>query len=432
VDCLLPFFDEETVKAVVKALTEGGDGAPPTGRVLVNPKEMKPNPDATEAVWQKFVSLPSQTRPQRGAKPPIRLTALAQELADDGLLPGAGKKAHVEMHKVLDAFVAVRKGDFAKKREAVLTVEGRTLLADVGTGETRDEFFSEEADATVVNDAYRRTARILSPDIARTYTEVMAKRKDDADDDFEAALIEAREDVAAIGLLNNLQVEFDAAAKKLSDDWLAKYGDQIKKLPHDRQEAYRQITALSREPQDVGLVKPELWMEATAVREGNNEPVPLPTHKQHLLCDEKGLYPAVLNGWEKTVLRVESQREDFRFWFRNPNRPSQDSLGIAYKIDGDTQIVRPDFIFFVEVDGEIEADIIDPHSLHLADALSKLKGLALYAETHAKAYRRIESVAEVMGKLRVLDLTRDNVRKAIADAKDAAALFGGTLGADYQ
>ena len=32
-----------------------------------------------------------------------RLTALAHELASDGLLPDAGKKAHAEMHKVLDA-----------------------------------------------------------------------------------------------------------------------------------------------------------------------------------------------------------------------------------------------------------------------------------------------------------------------------------------
>ena len=78
--CLLPKFDRETVEAVVKALREGGGDAPPTGRILINPKEMTPNPAAPEKVWEKFVSLPSQTRPQRGAKPAIRLTALAHEL----------------------------------------------------------------------------------------------------------------------------------------------------------------------------------------------------------------------------------------------------------------------------------------------------------------------------------------------------------------
>jgi type III restriction enzyme len=60
-----------------------------------------------------------------------------------------------------------------------------------------------------------------------------------------------------------------------------------------------------------------------------------------------------------------------------------------------------------------------------------LRGLALYAETHAKAYRRIEAVAEVKGKLRVLDLTREEVRKAVAEGKDAKALYGGAFASDY-
>ena len=77
------------------------------------------------------------------------------------------------------------------------------------------------------------------------------------------------------------------------------------------------------------------------------------------------------------------------------------------------------------------ADIVDPHGVHLADALPKLQGLALYAETHSKNYRRIESVAEAMGKLRVLDLTNEDVRKGIAEAKDAASLFAGVLAKDY-
>ena len=77
------------------------------------------------------------------------------------------------------------------------------------------------------------------------------------------------------------------------------------------------------------------------------------------------------------------------------------------------------------------ADIVDPHGLHLADALPKLQGLALYAEAHAKSYRRIESVAEAMGKLRVFDLTKEEVRKALAAATDAASLFNGGLARNY-
>jgi hypothetical protein len=132
------------------------------------------------------------------------------------------------------------------------------------------------------------------------------------------------------------------------------------------------------------------------------------------------------------VVETEMKRQGFSFWYRNPQQPGQSSLGIAYLSGEQYGIVRPDFVFFAtEADGTVVADIVDPHGLHLADALPKLQGLALYAETHAKVYRRIESVAEAMGKLRVLDLTNDDVRKSIRVAKDATSLFAGGLAKDY-
>ncbi len=431
VDCLLPKFDKKTVEAVVRALREGGGEAPPTGRILINPVEMKPNPAVPETVWGRLVSLPSQTRPQRGAKPAIRLTALAHELASDGLLPGAGGKAHAAMHKVLDDFIAERARAFAAKRASVMTVEGRTIIAHMQTGMLQDGFFQTDADDAVVGDAYRRTARIISPDIARTYTMERAKRKPEAEDDFDDALIEAREDVAALHLLENLQILFDAEAKKLSDTWFAEYREQIKQLPDDRQEAYRQIVALSTEPQDVDLARPVSRFEPTKAREIDGSETDMPNFLQHLLCDENGLYPTELDGWEKSVLMAEMQRDGFKFWYRNPDRPSQDSLGISYADGDDTKIVRPDFIFFAEQAGEIVADIIDPHGFHWADALPKLQGLARYAETHTQIYRRIEAVAETGGKLRVLDLTRADVCQAVIEATSVEALYKGAVARDY-
>ncbi len=432
VDCLLPKFDRETVERVVKALREGGGETPPTGRILINPKEMKPNPDVPDIVWEKFVSLPSQTRPQRGAKPAIRLTALAHELASDGLLPGAGGRAHAAMHNVLDVLIAERAGEFAEKRASVMTVEGRTIVADLKTGETKDGQFQADADNAVVGDAYRRTARIISPDIARTYTMERAKRNPEAAEDFDDALMDAREDVAALHLLENLQILFDAQAKKLSDAWFSEYRDRIKELPDDRQDAYRQIVALSTEPQDMDLVPPVSRFEPTKVREENGSETDIPVYKRHLLCDEQSLYPTELKtSWEKAVLKAEMERAGFKFWYRNPDRPSQDSLGIAYAEGDDTKIVRPDFIFFAEQGDEVVADIIDPHGFHLAEALPKLQGLAYYAETHSQIYRRIEAVAETGGKLRVLDLTRADVRQAVRQATSAEALYRGASAGDY-
>jgi len=77
---------------------------------------------------------------------------------------------------------------------------------------------------------------------------------------------------------------------------------------------------MSREPQDVDLVKPEAKFEPTKTREKDNE-TELPTYKNHLLCDEHGNYPADWkSNWEPTVLEVESKRDGFSFWYRNPQQ----------------------------------------------------------------------------------------------------------------
>lgn len=432
VDCLLPKFDKQTVETVIKSLRDGSGDTPPTGRILINPIEIKPNPDVPETVWDKFVSLPAQTRPQWAAKPAIRLTALAHELASDALLPGAGKKAHAAMHKVLDDYVAERSEEFEAKRAAVMTVNGRTIIADLQSGETSDEQFKADADAAVVTDAYRRTARIISPDIARTYTMERAKRHPEFKDDLDDALIESHEDVSALHLMENLKVLYDPEAKKLSDEWFAKYRADINKLPHDRQDTYRQIVALSTDPQDVDLARPVSRVEPTKIREKDGSESDIPAYVQHLLCDEQGAYPTELKtSWEKAVLSAEMQRDGFLYWYRNPSHPSQDSLGIAYVIEGDTKIVRPDFIFFAEQNGEVVADIVDPHGFHLADALPKLQGLARYAEAHPQIYRRIETVGETSGKLRVLDLISADVRQAVMEATNAEALYKGAAAGDY-
>lgn len=431
VDCLLSKFDKKTVAAVVKALCEGGDDLPPPGRILINPKEMKPNSDVPQAVWDKFVSLPSQTRPRRGAKPVIRLTALAHELSADGLLPDAGGKAHVAMHKVLDDFIAENADVFTTKRASVMTVEGRTVVTDLHSGKTGVDWFQASADDVVVEDAYRRTARIISPDIARTYTEERAKRRVDAKEDLDSALMEAREDVVALHLFKDLQPLFDAEAKKLFDAWFAEYRERINELSHERQDVYRQIVAFSVEPQNVSLARPVSRFEPTKVREKNGLETAIPSYERHLLCDAQGLYPTELRSWEKAVLVFEMQREESKFWYRNPDRASQDSLGVSYVVGDDVRIARPDFIFFVECAGNVVADIIDPHGFHLADALPKLQGLARYAEAHSQVYRRVESVAEIGGRLRALDLTRDDVRQAVLSATSVEALYRGTFAEDY-
>jgi type III restriction enzyme len=133
----------------------------------------------------------------------------------------------------------------------------------------------------------------------------LARRKDDADPPDVEAFMDARADVAALGLVEEVWRFFDAEADKLAKKWLDEYRVAVKDLPHERQDAYRQVREMSAEPQDVDLMKPEGRMENTAISEAGSEK-PIETFRKHLLIDEAGAFPAELNSWERKVVDVET------------------------------------------------------------------------------------------------------------------------------
>lgn len=438
VDCLLPFYDKNNVKAVAETLMHGGgsDSEPTVHgrRILINPVTLEPNPSIKGDVWNSFTNLPSQLLPQRVAKPVKRLTALAHELAQDNLLPDAGKKAHAEMHKVLDAALVRFKDEISSARTEVLTVEGVSLRANLGNKKMSFDQFVEEADFAVIEDAYKRAARFLSPDLSRTYAEHLADHNDSAFS-REEALLESHTEIAALGLVADVAEYLNKEADALTVKWLNEYRVAIKDLSDERQDVYRQIREMSKEPQDIDILKPRAWMLPTIALEADGSETPLPTYSNHLMSDVKGLFPVELNQWELKVLETEMARSGFESWYRNPDRASQDSLAMAYIEAEEYKLLRPDFIFFArKPDGSIAVDIVDPHGIHLSDALPKLRGLAEYAERHKGIYRRIESIADPVnkGQFRLLDLTDPKVREAIFTATDAKSLFNSEIAEDYQ
>jgi hypothetical protein len=63
--------------------------------------------------------------------------------------------------------------------------------------------------------------------------------------------------------------------------------------------------------------------------------------------------------------------------------------------------------------------------------LPKLRGLASYAERHGSHFDRIDAIAKIRDTLRVLDLTEQSVRAAVAAATDAVSLYRGEHAIDY-
>lgn len=134
------------------------------------------------------------------------------------------------------------------------------------------------------------------------------------------------------------------------------------------------------------------------------------------------------------VLDAESQRSNFAGWYRNPARATKESLAVAYRdaSTGEWKAMRPDFVFFsLSSAGDVAVELVDPHGHHFADALPKLRGLADFAKRFGDEFRRIESVAETDGTVRVLDLKLEAVRDVVRTATDAKALYRSDVAADY-
>lgn len=437
VDCLLPFYDKSNVTDIAKSLMHGGDSdseSTLTGRrVLINPVELTPNPTISEDVWNKFVGLPSQLLPTRVLKPIKRLTLLAHELAQDGFKVDAGKEAHSEMHLVLDAAQEKFSEKIIAARQDIKTVEGVTLHASINTKDLTFDKFVEEADISVIESIYKRASRIISPDISRTYSDYLADNNEHAYS-REDALFESHINVAALSLVPEIADFLNQQADELTNRWLEDYQDDITVLNDARKEIYRHIKEMSKEPQDTELLKPRTWMNPTSALEVDGSESALPRLDYHLMSDNDSLFPVEFkSGWETKVLSTEMANSGFEAWYRNPERASLESLAISYEEAGEYSLLRPDFLFFVRDEDELVVDIVDPHGVHLADAIWKLKGLATYAEKHQDNFRRIESIAdpEANGRFKLLDLKNPDVRKAIYESYDAKLLFKSDIANDY-
>jgi hypothetical protein len=437
VDCLLPFFDKDTAIMVARMLMEGatskddesGTGGGAGRRVLFDPVSLYPNSDMPAQLWYAMENLPSVTIPNLRSKPIKRFTALAAALAKDGIRPSALENCNLQLCRLVESAEVRFRNQVEAAYLDVTTLDGEELRARLGGGEFVPTAFSETADYNAIREAYNAARRILSPQLASWYVNYLVP-----DDDFlEEDYIEAETRVAALSLVPELVRLVEREANEMAVQWLTETRVDRKSLSEDKQAEYDRIEAMSVKPERVDVVAPKTAQAETKVREADGTELTLPTSDSHIMVSDNGVYPVNLNRWERQVLQTESSRASFVGWYRNPERAVKESLAIAY-LDGSEKwkALRPDFLFFARgAGGKIVTDIVDPHGHHLADALPKLRGLADFTEQYGREFRRIESIAETDGKLRVLDLTKDRVREAIRNARDAKALYESDLAYDY-
>lgn len=436
VDCLLPLFDRKTATTVARMLMQGatskdGEEADTGGgegrRVLFDPVDLHRNPQIPQEVWDRFADLPSVTIPKKGVKPIRKLTALATALSKDDLVKDAVAEAHKQLHAALDGRRVQHNSRIELARQDVLTMSGEEARGRIGGGISYKSF-EESADPRAIEDSYRAAARVLSPALCSTYVDHLVGPDGDDDDLLEANII-----VAALGRVEEVTQALEDEADNLARQWLTKTRVTRKGLPDERQSEYDRLEGMSTQPERISLAVPKTAQVETKVRQADGTEGLLPTRLLHLLAAEDGTYPVDLNDWERRVLDSEAEQPGFKGWYRNPSRSAKESLAIAYKDGGgEWKALRPDFIFFsADQSGEVVVDLVDPHGHHLSDALPKLRGLADFAERYAEDFRRIESVAETAGTMRVIDLTKNRTRHAVREATDAKTLYESDIAHDY-
>ena len=434
VDCILPFFDRTTAVKVVRFLT-GDLEAMPGGekKSVIDGKELLPNPNVPPEVWQRWADLPTQTLPQRGARPVKRLLALAQALSVDGVWPGALNNVEKELHRILDAYATRFSDKLDPAIQEVHDVHIKEIQGHYGEEELSYADYVERADDRAIRSGFEAAKKAFGADIAQSYVNHLAGPDEDGSDDD--GLREAYVRVAALATVKEVRDKVDLEALELTDRLFAEHRVAIKALSDVRQQEYEDIRAMTTDPQRGELRPPRTRIEGFSVVEEDGQITFAPLAPLHLMSDADGQFPVTsLNNWERDVLLAELARPNVRGWYRNPSRAAVDSLGIAYRDDdtGNWRSMHPDFVFFHEIGGKIAASILDPHGHHLKDALMKLKALAKFAGTYGDEFHRIESLTQVDGRMRVIDLKIDNAREAVLfTSQSAVDLYRSNIAVDY-
>ncbi len=433
--CLLPHFNKKTTKDVALRLTNGnydskdsssqGGGGPRTLRV---PVTLTRNSAVPQAVFDLFATLPSEPKPSPLAKPVPRMLSMATALAGDGLLADANETAMKQMYAVLDGEMAKHRAVVDANIAAIKTAEIANLTLTFADGVMTETTSTLPADVRTIDDAFSVATRALNKAVATGYQKFRAER--DAEPDGTRDLIQAKLEVAALGMISNAVEAVKDEAQSLTTTWFAAHDARIKLLDDERRLAYNSILAQASQP-----VHRDTSLQDIAVEESvDSDGQPLRVAPKHLLCEADGTYPVGgLNNWEQQAINTELTRESVVGWYRNPSNATEHAIQVPYRKGDRWATVQPDLIFFDRKgDGSIAASIIDPHGDFLGDAMDKLRGLADFAEKHAGAYLRVDSLAlNARAEMVKLDMTRADVRYAVRQASKPSDLFNSKRASKY-
>lgn len=444
VDLFLPKYDEDALNIVVKYLTDDNEETRVTSPVQTQLVDLQLNPKIGGASECREIlgSLATYEPLQKRRMSPItRLMAVAAALQRKGGLEPVLQDATEIASKVMVEWMLNRFEQLAAQPDSPLSqalveveqvrVQGSEIDTseligaseeDIGVTALAEDGVVEKVSDQDLRRGIARADRELGEGLAEEYVEARSAHLS-GDDNYRQARLE----LLALMIADRELVEsLGRVADETIEEWLRIHAEKILQISDAERKALDELTA----PEGSARQKP--LPQPVPERITRPEEKSADTWDNHLYANDNGLITAKLNDWERDILKEELSRGDVVAWLRN-RRGDIWSLAIPYTAGSETHLMYPDFLIFRRQKDRLVVDILDPHGLHLADAVCKAKGLAEYAKRHAgkaseNLVMRVEAIAEVDGNMRRLNMADDEIWKLL-DRVDShwklEALFDG-------
>lgn len=392
VSLALPHYDEAAVKAIVEKLQD-----PETGAVgdAVQEKEMVVYRRANNKtdLFEALAKIPTYSveRARRRAHS-WRLMELASMLSDHGL--GQGLFGQTKSFAVREL---IRQRDRLRKRaswKGEIQEGGQVIVKEYvieygeWTVESPPSTMTIPATEENIWSLFERAGKILGHGLHDSYANRSEYRGD-----INLARLELHYIVNDPESLKNVQRACEAEFDRLWGEWK----DEIGAMRPAIREEYNTLRRRGGRS----------YEEAMTVAQTIELKRESPRWDEHLYVDEHKKFGWTPKTWEKAVLEEEQQRRDFAGFFRNVDRKDW-ALCVPYGVEED-KAMYPDLLIFRRTKGGIRVDIFEPHGDHLADHLSKAKGLAIYARKHGEHFGRIEMI-RVVGSTQNPEVQRLNMQ----------------------
>ena len=399
----LPHYDKSGVKAIVEKLTDPNhDFVPPVEVEGEGQSVTLIRAGQSEELFSALSAIPSFMVPtKRRVRQTRRVMQLARALERDNIFDGAILESETRICQLLDTQMESYRSQ-ADFRDQVIGKSQVTIGAL--TFDVVKQMYVEHSDSQVavspenIDDLFDEANRRLGEGLAIDYW----KRNVSGTED-QSAIRHAKIEISILLSYSEVLTAVERLGEDLVDEWRGKFVAEIDALPESRRATYDEIVGSASKPTEVHIRYPH--------RISWSLPESQMKIAKHLFVNEQGHFADDLNALERETIAAELPSA--LGWLRNPDRKRW-SFAIPYeRTPGVIKPLYPDFLFIRSEDGTLAVDIIDPHSVHLDDAVSKAKGLALFAKSHGHRFGRIEIVDKPNARLCRLNLKDRRIRNQV-------------------